>query len=439
MATTTKETQTHAKQNKGSEVMQTVRKDVRPIQAFFTKFGNDWGMNFAGALAYSILMSIVPIAIAIFAILGFILGTLAPDQLKNVTDSITHAGLPSVSGNLIHQAQIQLNKNLCASAIVAVIAIILALYSGSRLFLQIEGFFSIIYHVRQRPFLQQNLMAFGMLLIFIILLPVMTFAATLPSLVLTPLSNVLPGGGVLATIEGILGGLLAAFVLFLAIYIIVPNQHISFRNSLPGAIVAAIALYLYLFLFPLYVSHFLSSYAAGPVSLIVLLVFFYYFAVILLLGAEVNAFFAEKVEATPTNLPTMVHIVTSHLPKRPPDKQVQAAASHKEVQTGSIGQKAQQGKDTEKATHDVSKEQIEAITTAAIQGGLIREPNAPASMQVGKPLTDDKHEKHPEKKEPVKATPAASKPVVIAEAVAGTGLAFLLEWFRMHGGKKVRQ
>ena len=145
MATTTKETQTNAKQNKGSEVVQTVGKDVRPIQAFFAKFNNDWCMNFAGALAYSILMSIVPIAIAIFAILGFILGTLAPDQLKNVTDSITHAGLPSVSGNLIHQAQIQLNKNLGASAIVAVIAIILALYSGSRLFIQIEGFFSIIY------------------------------------------------------------------------------------------------------------------------------------------------------------------------------------------------------------------------------------------------------------------------------------------------------
>src|SRR5438067_8162558 len=157
MATTTKERQTNAKENKGSEVMQTVQKDVRPIQAFFTKFGNDWCMNFAGALAYSILMSIVPIAIAIFAILGFILGTLAPDQMKNVTDSITKV-LPSVSGNLINQAQAQLNKNLGASAIVAVIAIILALYSGSRLFVQIEAFFSIIYHVRQRQVLQQNLM-----------------------------------------------------------------------------------------------------------------------------------------------------------------------------------------------------------------------------------------------------------------------------------------
>jgi YihY family inner membrane protein len=433
MATSIKGTQTNAKQNEGSEVMQTVEKDVRPFQAFFTKFNNDWCMNFAGALAYSLLMSMVPIAIAVLAILGFVLGSLDPTGQAQLTTNITHV-LPSVSTNLVDQAQKQLAKS---AGILAFIAVILALYSGSRLFVQIEAFFSIIYHVRQRQFLQQNLMAFGMLLIFIILIPVMTVAAAAPSLVISPVAKFLPGP--VLTLIGILGGLLAAFLFFQAIYMVVPNQRISWRNAMPGAVVAAIALQLYLILFPLYVSHFLGSYATGPVSLIILLVFFYYFAVILLLGAEVNAFFAEKVQATPTDLPTMVHIVTSHLPKRPAAKEQQAAASHKEVQTGSIRQKAEQGKVTEKARHDVSQEQIEAITTAATQGGLIREPNTPASMQVGKPATDDKHEEHLEKKEPVKATPAASKPVVIAEAVAGTGLAFLLEWLRMRGGRKVRQ
>src|SRR5205823_10877687 len=104
MATTIKGTQTDAKQNEGSEVVQTVQKDVRPIQAFFTKFGNDWCMNFAGALAYSILMSMVPIAIAVLAILGFVLGTLDPASQAQLTTNIAHV-LPSVSANLIDQAQ----------------------------------------------------------------------------------------------------------------------------------------------------------------------------------------------------------------------------------------------------------------------------------------------------------------------------------------------
>src|SRR5437667_3256868 len=204
MATTIKGTQTDAKQNEGSEVVQTVQKDVRPIQAFFTKFGNDWCMNFSGALAYSLLMSMVPIGIAILAILGFILGTLVPTQLHSLVDTMEKI-LPS-SGPLITQAQQQLNKNLGASAILAIIAIILALFSGSRLFLQLEGFFGIIYHVRQRTMIKQNLMAIGMLLIFILLIPIMTVAGVLPSLVLSPLASILPGGGILTTIASILGG-----------------------------------------------------------------------------------------------------------------------------------------------------------------------------------------------------------------------------------------
>src|SRR5437764_13857577 len=105
MATTTKGTQTGTKQPKSSGVVQTVQKDVRPVQAFFTKFSNDWCMNFSGALAYSLLMSIVPIGIAILAILSFILGTLAPTQLNALIAQMGSI-LPS-SKPLIEQAHIQ--------------------------------------------------------------------------------------------------------------------------------------------------------------------------------------------------------------------------------------------------------------------------------------------------------------------------------------------
>src|SRR5947209_8222041 len=124
MATTTKATQTNAEQNKVSEAVQTVEKDVRPLQAFFTKFNNDWCMNFAGALAYSLLMSMVPIAIAVLAILGFILGGLGQAQQQQLVTNITRI-LPSVSANLITQAQNQLAKS---AGILAIIAVILALF-----------------------------------------------------------------------------------------------------------------------------------------------------------------------------------------------------------------------------------------------------------------------------------------------------------------------
>ena len=63
--------------------------------------------------------------------------------------------------------------------------------------------------------------------------------------------------------------------------------------------------------FLLYVANFLRGYDGQVGFAIVLLAFFYYFAVILLLGAEVNAFFAEGKHATSADLATLVHASTS--------------------------------------------------------------------------------------------------------------------------------
>jgi uncharacterized BrkB/YihY/UPF0761 family membrane protein len=91
---------------------------------------------------------------------------------------------------------------------------------------------------------------------------------------------------------------------------IVPNQHISLRNSWRGTLAAALALQLYVAIFPLYIKKFLGSYTGNTGFAIILLLFFYYFAVILLIGAEVNAFYAENVRARPRNIAEMVHQAT---------------------------------------------------------------------------------------------------------------------------------
>lgn len=79
---------------------------------------------------------------------------------------------------------------------------------------------------------------------------------------------------------------------------------------------AAVALQIYLILFPFYVTHFMSSYTGTVGFAVILLFFFYYFALILLVGAEVNAFFAEGKRAMPEDLAGMVHQATSGLPIR---------------------------------------------------------------------------------------------------------------------------
>jgi YihY family inner membrane protein len=235
------------------------------------------------------------------------------------------------ASSLLDAALNQLKKN---AGILGIIAVILALFNGSRLFILIEGCFDIIYHARPRSVIRQNVMAFAMLLLFIILVPIMVFAASAPALIFSILQNTalgqIPGIKVVFSLGGIFGGLIAAYILFQAIFIVVPNQKISFRRSWLGAVVTAILLQVYLILFPLYVTRFLAGYSEQALGIVILLIFFYYFAVILLLGAELNAFL-EGVKATPQDLVTLVHEVTSHLPTSEQAVKEEASASHQDV------------------------------------------------------------------------------------------------------------
>src|SRR5437762_11587272 len=100
-------------------------------------------------------------------------------------------------------------------------------------------------------------------------------------------------------------------------------MHIRLRQGALGALLAAVALQLYLALFPLYATYFLTS-VPGVVGLIaLLLIFFYYFAVILLLGAEVNAFFVEGVRPMPNDLVAFATTVAGKLNQYIPEGEAQ--------------------------------------------------------------------------------------------------------------------
>ena len=333
MATQTQEAHTRTEpkleQQKTSEAKQTVRKDVTSLQAFWTKFTNDWVMNFAAGLALNLITAIFPIVIALIALAGFLFGRFDPSVQGDLLHSIEQVFPQQLSsGHILEPALTSLSKH---AGFLVIIAVLIAIFGGSRLFVSIENYFAIIYHTRPRELLWQNMMALAMLLLFVVLIPLMVLASSIPALVqsilkATPVSQI-PGNGFLFSASGIVTGLLIAWVLFEAIYIVVPNQHISFRNSWCGAVVAAGALQIYLIVFPFYVTHFLSNDTGQVGFAVILLFFFYYFAVILLLGAEINAFFAEGVRATPDNLAVMVYQLTSHVPTA--KKERQAPPSHK--------------------------------------------------------------------------------------------------------------
>ncbi len=314
-----------------SESGEVDKKGSLPIQQFFKKISNDWVLGFAAGLAFDLLAAIFPIFIALISIFGLFVGRLDASAKNILITNIQNAFPPPLNHeNLLQPALNAINNSV---GFLGVIAVLTAIVAGSGLFVSLEGYLDVFYHIPTRNLLKQYIMAILMLLFFLILIPVMVFGATLPALVLSLLRatslNAIPGIGILFSFGGILIGLVVSWVFFVVIYIVVPNQRIRFRHSWKGAVVAAIAVQIYLILFPLYVTNFFASDSGTAGFAVILLFFFYYFAVIILLGAEVNAFFAEGIRVTPDNVAAMIHGLTSHLPTSKKAMQQQATFSHK--------------------------------------------------------------------------------------------------------------
>lgn len=142
---------------------------------------------------------------------------------------------------------------------VLAIGIVFALFGASRLFIAVDKCMTIVYRLPERTFLRQNMLAIGMIFLFIILIPLMIAASSAP----TALLSVIPGGGgsVGTYLAGMIFSLLTAFVFFEAIYWFVPNKKMSLKTTWCGSLVAAGTMELFIILFPLYVRNFMGNYA----------------------------------------------------------------------------------------------------------------------------------------------------------------------------------
>ncbi|HEV8192934.1 MAG TPA: YihY/virulence factor BrkB family protein, partial [Ktedonobacterales bacterium] len=220
--------------------------------------------------------------------------------------------LPSGTGQAIVLGAM---KRLQESAgIVFVIGLVTAAYSGSRLFTTIESTFSVVFRLRARDFIHQNIMAFCMLLLYLVLVPIIVFASIAPSAIV---NLVFPDKSafrtILVYIGGIAAGFLAACLLFGATYVVVPNRPVPWREVWKGTLAAAALLVVYELLFPIYQQVFLkpSNYGSWAGLAIVILVFFYYMGFILLLGAEINSW-AQGQRQTAGDIPAILHEVQAH-------------------------------------------------------------------------------------------------------------------------------
>ncbi len=262
---------------------------TKTLTTFWRKVTEDWALNFSGMLAYNYLTALAPILLAMLAIGGMVLGTLSPQAYASFVQSLS-SRFPAGEGQAFISSSLKALQH--SAGVLLIIAVLTAVFSGSRLFVALDNIFAVIYRVDVRSLIKQNIMAILMMLLFLILAPLSFFAGSIPGLVL---GFVLPSGaqrnGFVESAEGFVGGLLVAFMMFAAIYAFVPNRKLEWRFIWPGALAASALLNIYEMLFPIYQHLFLSKAGLGSVAgfAVVILIFLYYIGFITLIGAEINA------------------------------------------------------------------------------------------------------------------------------------------------------
>ncbi|CAF0903423.1 unnamed protein product [Adineta steineri] len=262
---------------------------------FFWKIVHDWSFSLSSLIGYNLLVSLLPLILCLFSIATLIF---QGDQavIDNIRNRLINAfpkdeGIADIIDGLL--------KSLSQQAgLVFLITFCVSVFAGSRLMIGIDDVLTIIYRIRERSAIDQNIHAIKMLLSFIILMPLLLISSSAPA-VLTKHEG-------LAQIGTALGSAIFGFLLFELIYYNVPNRKMLFRNTWAGALAAAIGLQILLSIFPMYVHSFMSNYVGQLGFVIVAVLLFYLFGLVLVIGAQINAYFFDHIQPLPVGLGTLL-------------------------------------------------------------------------------------------------------------------------------------
>ena len=254
----------------------------------WTKMNEDNAFTWAVVLAWNFLLSLFPIVLVIAAVLGLALGFLGVGS-----GSIYHT-----VASLIPDPKAQkdtfnaLNNFQQKSGIFFLLGFVGLVWSGTGLFRAMEQAFAVIYHTRQRPLLKGILMSLGMVLMLTLFGGLMLVSTTLLGLVnqVPYLPSLLANGTVDFAGQVVIGGL-SGFVLFLAIYYVVPNQKMHWGSIWIGAALAGALFEGLSLVFPLYLRFTGAGSGYGKTFglLFLLMLYFYYIGIVTMLGIEVNS------------------------------------------------------------------------------------------------------------------------------------------------------
>jgi membrane protein len=260
---------------------------LEPLAGLFRKFFADRGTHLAAMIAYFALLSFLPltfIALALLAIGG------RPDESSYLVTELQRL-FPASSVDQIVRAVDAVQRNWRTLGLVG--AVTLA-WSSLSFFSVLESAFNIVYGRPNRSFLHGKLLAVVYMGASLVVLFAGLAVGTVGRLLLERYADGVISNSVVAWVLSLLISTAAAFLFCATAYQRLTNVRLSWREVVPGALVAATALQTTFQALPLFLrftKQVVALQALGTGAL--LLVWLYVMANVIVFGAEVNWWLAR--------------------------------------------------------------------------------------------------------------------------------------------------
>lgn len=263
---------------------------------------SEWQFNqvslLASSLAYYTVFSLAPMMIIVITIIGAIFGEAAAQG--EVVGRIQGV-VGSEGARVIETAIANIREDTTGGSFRLIFSLGFLIFGASGVFVQMQNALDRIWEVKPEPgrnilhFLRKRLLSFAMVLIIAFLLLVSLVVNTALAALIDFLGDFLPNVSYVWQLLSFLVSLGMVTLLFAAIYTILPDAEVQWRDAFVGAIITAILFMLGQYLFGVFLSqtNFGSAYGVAG-SFIIIITWIYYTSHILFIGAEFTKVYARK-------------------------------------------------------------------------------------------------------------------------------------------------
>lgn len=271
------------------------------IKETVQQFGEDKATRLAAALAYAAVFSIPPLILLVLVVLGRLLGAQFTEEQIQTHLLDQFAGLLGPQSADLLASVIENASRPGGGLVAGTVGLVTLAIGASGFFAQLQDALNTIWEVEPAPgrgilgTIKDRLFSFSLVAGLGLLLLLSLVVSTALSALNAYVAGLLPDAQLVVQLLNQAISLLVIVLLFAAVYKIIPDVQIAWRDVWIGALVTGILFTLGKWAIGLYIgqSSTASDYGAAG-SLAVFLVWIYYSAAIFFLGAEFTQVYANR-------------------------------------------------------------------------------------------------------------------------------------------------